>query len=123
MKYLLILSCLLFTSGGWSKDINSDDLIKRDGLYYEKFTDVPFTGDIVGQEQGKIRKGIKVGKWIGYYENGQLKYKSNYKDGKREGEYLTYQVDEDGKIWVKGNFKDGKRVGEWIHYYEDGRIM
>ena len=28
MKYLLILSSLLFTSVGWSKDVNSDDLIK-----------------------------------------------------------------------------------------------
>ena len=122
MKYLLIIYCLLFTSVGWGKDINLDDLIKRDGLYYEKFTDVPFTGDAVGQELGKIRKGIKVGKWIGYYENGKLKYKSNYKNGKREGEYLIYQVYEDGKIWVKGNFKDGKGEGEFLTYYVNGQL-
>ena len=23
-----------------------DDLVQRDGLYYQKFTDVPFTGEI-----------------------------------------------------------------------------
>ena len=28
MKYLLIISCLLFTSVGWGKDVNSDDLKK-----------------------------------------------------------------------------------------------
>ena len=55
MKYLLILSCLLFTSVGWSKDVNINDLVlsNQDGLFYEKFTDVPFTG--------KIIKGIKDG--------------------------------------------------------------
>ena len=57
MKYLLILSCLLFTSVGWSKTINSDDLVEKDGLYYEKFTDKPFTGKVTGQQQGKISKG------------------------------------------------------------------
>ena len=56
MKYLLILSCLLFTSVGWNKDISLDDLIilNQDGLYYEKFTDVPFTGQVTGKKQGKI---------------------------------------------------------------------
>ena len=78
MKYLLILSCLLFTSVGWSEDINSDDLVRRDGLYYEKFTDVPFTGNVVGKKQGKISKGIKDGEWIEYWENGQLSIISNF---------------------------------------------
>ena len=84
MKYLLILSCLLFTSVGWSKDISWDDLIKsnQDGLFYEKFMDVPFTGNSIGKEQGKISKGKQEGEWIKYFEDGQLKWKSNYKNGK-----------------------------------------
>ena len=82
MKYLLIISCLLFTSIGWSKDINSDDLVKRDGLFYEKFMDVPFTGNSIGKEQGKISKGKREGEWLEYYENGQLEITKIYKDGK-----------------------------------------
>ena len=54
MKYLLIISCLLFTSVGWSKDVSYDDLVYRDGLHYQKFTDVPFTGNVVGKERGKL---------------------------------------------------------------------
>ena len=49
----------LFTSFGWSKDLSMDDLVKRDGLYYEKFTDVPFSGNVVGKETGKIKNGIR----------------------------------------------------------------
>ena len=82
MKYLLILSCLFFTSVSWSKTINGDDLLERDGLYYEKFTEKPFTGKVTGIKQGKIQKGKIEGKWIEYYNNGQLKEKRNYKDGK-----------------------------------------
>ena len=79
MKFLLILSCLLFTSVGWSKDISFEDLIERDGLYYEKYTEKPFTGNVTGKEQGKISKGKKEGKWLMYRDNGQLMIKENYK--------------------------------------------
>jgi len=64
MKCLLIISCLLFTSISWSKDIPITDLLLRDGLYYEKFTDVSFTGNVVGEKQGKISKGKRDGEWL-----------------------------------------------------------
>ena len=82
MKYLLIISCLLFTSVGWSKTINSDDLIEKDGLYYEKSMDNPFTGKVNGEKQGKISKGKIDGEWIKYNENGQFLLEGNYKDAK-----------------------------------------
>jgi len=75
MRNLLILSCLLFTSVGWNKDVNSDDLVKRDGLFYEKFMDVPFTGNVTGKERGKISKWKVEGEWIEYWNNDQLKEK------------------------------------------------
>jgi hypothetical protein len=59
------------------------DLVKRDGLYYKQFTDVPFTGKITGKKtQGTIRNGKKDGPWVSYYDNGQLWFKGVYKDGK-----------------------------------------
>ena len=108
MKYLLIISCLLFTSVGWSKDINSDDLVERDGLFYEKFMDVPFTGNSIGIEQGKLIKGKREGEWIKYFENGQLQHKQNYKDGKRDGEQLEYY--ENGQLKYLDIYKDGKFI-------------
>ena len=117
MKYLLIISCLLFTSVGWSKDVSMDDLVQRDGLYYEKYTDAPFTGNVIGQQQGKISKGIQNGEWIEYWNNGQLKLKGNVKNGQQEGEVLYYY--ENGKLEIKGNFKNGKVEGEYLKYYEN----
>ena len=43
MKHLLIIFSLLLTSFSWSKEVDYTDLVYRDGLYYEKFTDKPFT--------------------------------------------------------------------------------
>ena len=75
MKYLLIISCLLFTAVGWSEDVSLNDLIVKDGLYYKKSKDLPFTGNVTGQQQGKIIQGKRDDLWIWYYDNGQFQYK------------------------------------------------
>ena len=61
MKHLLIIFTLLLTSVSWSKDVELKDLVKRESLYYEKFTDEPFTGNVIGLMQGKIKNGKKEG--------------------------------------------------------------
>ena len=35
--------------------------MERDGIYYEKFTDVPFTGEVKGISQGAFKDGKKNG--------------------------------------------------------------
>ena len=64
MKHLLIIFSLLLTSISWSKDVDYNDLVKRDGLYYEKFTDEPFTGKSTGKERGKIKDSKKFFKYF-----------------------------------------------------------
>ena len=49
-----------------------DDLVKRDGLYYKNFTDVPFTGKITGRAQGVFRNGKREGPWVSYNKNGTV---------------------------------------------------
>ena len=85
MKHLLILFSLLFTIVCWSKDTNYNNLVERDGLLYEKFTDVPFTGKSVGIRQGKIKNGKREGEWFLYFGDGNLLSNYNYKDGKKDG--------------------------------------
>jgi len=120
MKYLLIISCLLFTSISWSKDVNWNELVERDGLFYEKFTREPFTGNVLGKQQGKISKGVKDGEWIVWYSSGQLNKKENYKDGKSDGEWLWYH--DNGQLWKKRNYKDGKQEGEYLYYEYNGQL-
>ena len=59
MKYLLIIFSLLLTSQSWSKDFDYDDLVERDGLIYEKFSNEPFTGTISGKIQRNYKEGRK----------------------------------------------------------------
>ena len=120
MKHLLIIFSLLLTSVSWSKDVDWNDLIKRDGLWYEKFTNEPFTGNSTGLKQGKVKDGKKDGVWLYYFENGQLYLKNTYKDGKKNGERLKYY--DNGQLMEKGNYKEGKKIGEWLEYYKNGKL-
>jgi antitoxin component YwqK of YwqJK toxin-antitoxin module len=94
------------------------DLVEREGLFYKKFTDVPFTGKTKGLEQYAFLRGKEHGPSVWYYENGQLSSKGNYKDGKREGPWVFYNddgtKDADGKCcdWHEGTgtYRNGKKV-------------
>ena len=84
---LLLLSVLSLPSVVLGVDF--DELVKRDGLYYKKFTNVPFTGKITGKVQGSSRNGKRDGPYVWYHDNGQLKWKGTYKDGKEHGPYAV----------------------------------
>jgi hypothetical protein len=52
MKHITSLITILFisllSSPSWSETVSWDDLVERNDLFYEKFTDVPFTGEVKG---------------------------------------------------------------------------
>ena len=85
MKHLTTLITILFisllSSPSWSETISWDDLVERDELYYKKFSDVPFTGEVTGQWDGKFKNGKQDGLWKYYYDSGQLSKTGIYIDG------------------------------------------
>ena len=70
------------------KEVSADQLVEREDLWYEKFSDIPYTGN-----------------QIDYHENGQLKGKGQYVDGKPEGLFVWYGAN--GNLEYKYTFKDG----------------
>ena len=103
-RSITVLVCLiLFISCTKSIDYNKEEsnIEVREEITYYKGT--PFTGEIFEN-----------------YENGQLKYKNNFKDGKQV-ENETYY--ENGQLWVKNNFKDGTIVGLAEQYYKNGQLQ
>jgi uncharacterized protein len=120
-KTLITLFTVLFcmtSSFGWSETM--DELVKRDDLYYKKYTDVPFNGKITGKKQGLFENGIKEGLWNYYHDNGQLYSKGNYKNGNQDGYWVHYH--ENGQLNSKGDFKNGELEGSYITYYDSGNL-
>lgn len=109
ITFFTIIFCLT-SSVGWGETIN--DLIMRDGLYYKKFTDVPFSGKVTGKKQGQLKIGIKEGLWNYYHDNGQLHEKGSYKKNIKDGNWVSYK--ETGELIYKGSYNQGIKEGYWI---------
>ena len=113
----LLLSLISFPS--WSETI--EDLVVRDGLHYKKFSDVPFTGEVTGLFQGKVKNGKREGPWVYYYPAGQLWGKGEFKNGKKEGPWVDYH--DNGQLAGKGEWRNGKKEGPWVWYNPDGTLF
>ena len=122
MKTLFLLPILLLSllsTSCWSLDwgdlsfgsVDRSAVIYRDGYFYKRFTDTPFTGKVTGSENGRINNGKRKGEWVWYYPDGRLHHKGNYKNGKKEGEWFTYWTN--GKLFRKGSYKNDEKEGEW----------
>ena len=90
---------------GFNETVSPDELVVRNGIFYKKFTDTPFIGEVSGQQNGNIKNGRRDGFWESYYESGQLSWKGSY---------------ENGQLTFKGNYKAGKEDGEFEYFKEDG---
>ena len=116
MKHLLapiVLMTFLFPSLALGEGVTVRDLVVRHGLYYKKFSDVPFTGKVTGQrERGQFKDGKKEGPWASYWSNGQLSYKGHYKTGNREGDWMDYNKDGTINQKYSGTFKNGMKISE-----------
>ena len=104
----VVLLVLLFPAHASGETL--DDLVERDGLFYTKLTDVPFSGKTTGKIQGTFKNGKKDGPWVYYHPTGQLWSKGTLKDGEKDGFWVYYR--ENGQLFYKGTFKDGKIIVE-----------
>ena len=127
MKKILILIIVVLASALYFHDelkqiisppevtVKYRDLIERDGLRYQEFSEVPFTGKVTGIAKGSFKNGKREGEWIEWQDTGPTyRYKSrgNYKNGKREGAWVYY--DEDRMVLKEktGTYKNGKKISD-----------
>jgi len=116
----LVLALFLFPSIAMGETVRYVDLVVREGLYYKKFTTVPFTGKITGNAQGSFKDGKKHGPWVFHWANGQLMTKGTLIDGKEVGPWVFYN--KDGTVWHQTTYKDGKQHGPWVEYHKNGQL-
>lgn len=91
---------------------NPDKLVGLGTWYYRNGQkETQYTQDI----QGRIH-----GEYMSYYENGNIKVKTYYKDGLVSGKYCGYY--ESGKKHFVGNYKDNLFEGLQQVYYESGKV-
>ena len=108
----------LFIFSSFSDEIDIDELIYKSGLFYEEKNDQIFSGYVTGSQSGNILNGQKVGKWKGFYENGNILWIGFYEKGLNNSKWIEYH--ENGKVFTSGFYEYGKKIGNWTFYDKKG---
>ncbi len=82
--------------------IISNNRSEEDRIY--GFHDDGITPSVIGIEKNGVRNEV----YYTYFSNGLLNNRINYRDGKLEGEYISYS--EIGDIIYKAFYKDGQEI-------------
>lgn len=120
--FRILFLLLILSTPSWGSYYSG--LVERDGLYFKKFSDIPYTGQYSGPlelETGSFVDGKPHGLWVSYYLNGQLKNKGEYQDGKRSGHWVFRH--ETGELMFEGGFKEGVKEGFWKIFTEEGQLF
>ncbi|WP_410208832.1 toxin-antitoxin system YwqK family antitoxin [Fusobacterium sp.] len=120
--FLLLLVSLFISCGEKEVDISKKQV--RNGIIYVINGDQPFSGKFIGKyDNGQIKiseqykNGEPDGTQISYYSNGQINEKLDYQDGKPVGEFVKYY--ENGSIAYTGKYENGLKQGDWVLYGEN----
>ena len=73
------------------------------------------------QMDGEFKDGKRNGLWVSWYMNGNKWSEGMFKYGKGEGKRITYF--ENGKVRYEGEYKNDVRVGKWKFYDETGKLL
>lgn len=144
-KYLITGLIIILFITGCSKEVDSSQIVMRNGLMYLTNKKKPFTGTITeGYNTMEVKKGKLHGEFYEYYNNGELERKSQYKNGlldgtiemyfpgnykmaqfeykngKMDGDFITYY--QNNSIWYYAKYKENKEVGEHYYNHENGNL-
>ena len=138
---LIILPLLLIVGCSSPEPINYETtLIERDGVFYTKDTNKPYSGQVFSlyddgkkKEEGTYKDGKKDGLWTYWDENGEKDSSGTYKDGKKDGlwtyRYPPVELYTGGILPVfdelvitkeEGTYKDGEKDGKWTFWNYKG---
>ncbi|MEJ6467172.1 hypothetical protein [Fusobacterium ulcerans] len=126
-KFLLVLAALSIV-GCTLSEVDISKKQKRSGIVYIVNQEKPYSGVITGKYdngQIKIKETFKDGKYNGeqftYYENGQIQSKASFENGVAVGTFYEYY--NNGEVAYTGNFLNGKRDGDWNRYTSEKELI
>ncbi|MCI7224038.1 toxin-antitoxin system YwqK family antitoxin [Fusobacterium sp.] len=117
MSMSLFLTMNIFAA---TKTVNKNDLKIKEAHYYIDENEL-YTGKAVfKRDRAYFVNGRAVGKWITFYNNGNIKSITNWEDGKLNGKYILYE--NNGTKSMETIFFNGKENGYYNSYYENGNL-
>jgi len=115
----LYMALLSIAGNLWAQTAPSSAMEQRDGRWYERGADAPFTGDVedAGEMAGRIEDGFRAGRWMGWHENGEVAWTTDYENGQQTRHEMFYA---NGQKRFEGSFSDGAPDGITRMWSENG---
>jgi len=127
MKKILLLIYILYPFiFCYGQEINSDDLNRKDGVFYEKVSNKVYTGKVVfNYSSGMFLEidcvdGVPNGSYKSWFGKGLLHKEGQMVNGEFDGVVKEYY--ESGEIYIVENYKQAKREGLLKNYYKSGAV-
>mgnify|MGYP001223460243 CR=1 FL=1 len=104
--------------------VTSQELVERDNKFYTKKDSELYSGKVNDKHKngktsfiGQYKNGMKIGEFITYHDNGQIKKKENYLLGTLDGLFKVY--DKEGYVEKLKYFIKGKT----LEFYESHQLI
>ena len=122
MKKVILSTIILFllSSTSWGENVTISYLTRKNKHWYKKSSNIPYTGNVLGKENGYFLNGKRNGLWVFYSKSKRLQSKGYYEGGLRNGVWEFYY--ENGKLKSTGKFKLEKLNGVWEFFHENGQL-
>jgi antitoxin component YwqK of YwqJK toxin-antitoxin module len=124
MRLLTLICLVLLSSCSQEPEVVTGHILVRDGITYHQDTNEPITGiveEFYENGQLKVRQYYKDGKGDGlhegFYTNGQLEFRQTYKDGKVDGWWESYHIN--GQVRGSGSVIEGNQDGVYV-WFDNG---
>ena len=125
MKIIVILCLVLLVSCSQEPEVVTGPFVFKNGITYDQTTNEPITGIVekfYENGQLKVRQYYKDGKedglHEGFYTNGQLEFRQTYKDGKVDGWWESYHIN--GQVRGSGSVIEGEQDGVYVWFDSNG---
>lgn len=100
------------------KTVDGTEILSRNGEKVTAEIEI-FSGNVV-ITRGEIIDGLREGRWLHYFDTGELRGINEYKNSLLNG--LNEEYRRDGSKVFKGFFEKNKRSNYWHWYYDNGVI-
>ena len=119
---VLFLLLLVRMPSGFAQTVTSSQLEQREGTWYLKATNTPFTGAVndPGELAGAIVDGKREGRWTAWQENGEPSWIDYYEQGNRTYHAMYFPT---GSMRVELHYKEGQLDGVLKQWYASGTLQ
>ncbi|MGL4403946.1 MAG: toxin-antitoxin system YwqK family antitoxin [Fusobacteriaceae bacterium] len=118
---LIVATIMILMITGCGKPVELSTLQNRQGTYYSINSQKPYSGKFINyyqngqiEQEGSLKNGLLDKNYFSYYPNGQMRVQSGYKAGVPDGKLIAFY--ENGEKKCELSYLDGKLEGSNIVY-------